>query len=150
MNSEKRQKLIELMAEIDNFIEAKEEREKGEAREATEPEKAAEDVESHEGWTGPNGDRKKRYTPAFKKMIVGLHRDAGYSFERITAEYGVSKASITKWCGDDRYLRNLDESVTKKELEETKKRCESLVQENEILKWTIQTLATLGVAGGMA
>ena len=38
------------------------------------------------------------YTPEFKKKIVRLHEEDGRTYKSITAEYGVSKASISKWC----------------------------------------------------
>ena len=38
------------------------------------------------------------YTPEFKKIIVRLHEEEGRTYKSITAEYGVSKASISKWC----------------------------------------------------
>ena len=38
------------------------------------------------------------YTPEFKKKIVRLHLEEGRTYKSITAEYGVSKASISKWC----------------------------------------------------
>lgn len=37
------------------------------------------------------------YTPEFKKKIVRLHLEEGRTYKSITAEYGVSKASISKW-----------------------------------------------------
>ena len=36
------------------------------------------------------------YTPEFKKKIVCLYEE-GRTYKSITAEYGVSKASISKW-----------------------------------------------------
>lgn len=39
------------------------------------------------------------YTPEFKKKIVRLHEE-GRTYKSITAEYGVSKASISKWCSE--------------------------------------------------
>lgn len=36
-------------------------------------------------------------TSEFKKKIVRLHEE-GRTYKSITAEYGVSKASISKWC----------------------------------------------------
>ena len=39
------------------------------------------------------------YTPEFKKKIVRLHIEEGRTYKSITAEYGVSKASISKWYG---------------------------------------------------
>ncbi len=40
----------------------------------------------------------QNYTPEFKKKIVCLHLEEGRIYKSITAEYGVSKASISKWC----------------------------------------------------
>ena len=40
----------------------------------------------------------QNYTPEFKKKIVRLHLEEGRTYKSITAEYGVSKASISKWC----------------------------------------------------
>ena len=40
------------------------------------------------------------YTPEFKKKIVRLHLEEGRTYKSITAEYGVSKASISKWCAE--------------------------------------------------
>ena len=34
----------------------------------------------------------------FKKKIVTLHEEEGRTFKSITAEYGVFKATISKWC----------------------------------------------------
>lgn len=38
------------------------------------------------------------YTPEFKKKIIRLHEEEGRTYKSITAEYGVSKASVYKWC----------------------------------------------------
>ena len=40
------------------------------------------------------------YTPEFKKKIVHLHLEEGRTYKSITSEYGVSKASISKWCAE--------------------------------------------------
>ena len=40
------------------------------------------------------------YAPEFKKKIVRLHMEEGRTYQSITAEYGVSKASISKWCSE--------------------------------------------------
>ena len=40
------------------------------------------------------------YTPEFRKKIVRLHIEEGRTYKSITAEYGVSKASISKWCSE--------------------------------------------------
>ena len=42
----------------------------------------------------------RSYTPEFKKKIVRLHLDEGRAYKSITAEYGVSKASISAWCSE--------------------------------------------------
>jgi transposase len=44
----------------------------------------------------------KNYTPEFKKKIVRLHEEEGRTYKSITAEYGVSKASISSWCSEFR------------------------------------------------
>ena len=38
----------------------------------------------------------QNYTQEFKKKIVRLHLEEGRTYKSITAEYGVSKASISK------------------------------------------------------
>ncbi len=40
------------------------------------------------------------YSPEFKKKTVCIHLEEGHTYKRITAEYGVSKASISKWCAE--------------------------------------------------
>ena len=40
------------------------------------------------------------YTPEFKKKIVTPSYRRGRTYKSITAEYGVSKASISKWCAE--------------------------------------------------
>ena len=42
----------------------------------------------------------RNYTPEFRKKIIRLHLEEGRSYKSITAEYGVSKASISKWCSE--------------------------------------------------
>ncbi len=39
----------------------------------------------------------QNYTPEFKKKIVRPHEKEGRIYKSITAEYGISKASIFKW-----------------------------------------------------
>lgn len=46
------------------------------------------------------GDRRKRYPKNLKLKVVKLHKEEGWTYADITQEYGVSKATITKWCGD--------------------------------------------------
>ena len=38
------------------------------------------------------------YPEELKKKIVTLHEEEGRTCKSITAEYGVSKATISKWC----------------------------------------------------
>lgn len=40
------------------------------------------------------------YPPEFRKKIVRLHMEEGRTYKSIIAEYNVSKASISKWCGE--------------------------------------------------
>lgn len=40
------------------------------------------------------------YTPEFKKKIVRFHIEEERTYKSITAEYGASKASISKWCSE--------------------------------------------------
>jgi len=42
----------------------------------------------------------QNYTPEFKKKIVRLHEEEGRTYKSITAEYDISKASISKWCSE--------------------------------------------------
>ena len=42
----------------------------------------------------------RNYTPEFKKKIVRLDEEEGRTCKSITAEYGVSKAGISKWCSE--------------------------------------------------
>lgn len=42
----------------------------------------------------------QNYTLEFKKKMVRLHEEEGRTYQSITAEYGVSKASISKWCSE--------------------------------------------------
>lgn len=40
------------------------------------------------------------YEPEFKMKIIRLHIEQGRTYKSITDEYGVSKASISKWCSE--------------------------------------------------
>lgn len=75
----------------------------------------------------------QNYTPEFKKKIVRLHKEEGRTYKSITAEYGVSKSAISKWCGDlreecltspkikEEYDVMKENHRLRKELEEAKK-----------------------------
>lgn len=81
----------------------------------------------------------QNYTPEFKKKIVRLHEEEGRTCKSITAEYGVSKASISKWCSE---LRNECQTSPEtkaeydnmKEMLRLKKENEELRKENIFLK----------------
>ena len=47
--------------------------------------------------------------PEFKKKIVDIHEKDRRTYKSIADEYGVSKASISKWCSEfnKEYQRNL-------------------------------------------
>ena len=79
------------------------------------------------------------YTPEFKKKIVRLHEEEGRTYKSITDEYGVSKASISKWCSELREecqssREAKEEYNNMKELLKLKKENEELRKENLFLK----------------
>jgi len=81
----------------------------------------------------------QNYTPEFKKKIVRLHLQDGRTMKSITAEYGVSKASISKWCSEFREECQTNEEAEKeydsmKELLRLKRENEELKKENLFLK----------------
>lgn len=60
------------------------------------------------------------YTLELKKKIVRLHEEEGRTCKSITAEYGVSKASISKWCrefSEECQAKALENSNSPNELE---------------------------------
>ena len=79
----------------------------------------------------------QNYEQEFKQKMVRLHEEEGRTFKSITAEYGVSKASISKWCtefrkecqekvsanpkGTNEYELMQENRRLRKELEEAKK-----------------------------
>ncbi len=50
-----------------------------------------------------------KYTLEFKRKVIDLHKKCGRTYKSIADEYGVSKASISKWCSEfnKEYQRNL-------------------------------------------
>lgn len=83
------------------------------------------------------------YTPEFRKKIVRLHTEEGRAYKSITAEYGVSKASISKWCSEfgkecqAKALEDLDspnEMELMKENLRLRKELEEAKKENLFLK----------------
>ena len=81
----------------------------------------------------------QNYTPEFKKKMVRLHEEEGRTYKSITAEYGVSKASISKWCSELREecqtsLEVKTEYDNMKVLLRLKRENEELRKENLFLK----------------
>lgn len=79
------------------------------------------------------------YTPEFKKKIVRLHEEEGRTYKSITAEYGVSKASISKWCSELREecqtsLEVKEEYDAMKEILRLRRELEEAKKENLFLK----------------
>ena len=79
------------------------------------------------------------YTPEFKKKIVRLHLEEGRTYKSIIAEYGVSKASISKWCREFSKECQTDLQAQKdydnmKEMLRLKRENEELRKENLFLK----------------
>lgn len=76
------------------------------------------------------------YTPEFKKRIVRLHEEEGRTYKSITAEHGISKASISKWC------REFNEECQAKALEGPNSPNEmELMKENLFLKKAVAFFA---------
>lgn len=80
----------------------------------------------------------QNYTPEFKKKIVRLHEE-GRTYRSITAEYGVSKSSISKWCGEfSKECRSSPEAQEEydsmKENQKLRKEMEEIRKENLFLK----------------
>ena len=81
----------------------------------------------------------QNYTPEFKKKIVRLHEEEGRTYKSITAEYGVSKASISKWCSELREECQTspeakEEYDAMKEILRLRKELEEAKKENLFLK----------------
>ena len=74
----------------------------------------------------------QNYTPEFKKKIVRLHEEEGRTYKSITAEYGVSKASISKWCSE--FSIECQASLQAKEDYDSMKENLRLKRENEELR----------------
>ncbi len=72
------------------------------------------------------------YTPEFKKKIVHLHEEEGRTYKSITAEYGVSKASISKWCSE--FSKECQTSPEAREEYDSMKENLRLKKENEELR----------------
>ena len=81
----------------------------------------------------------KRYTDATRQKIVTLHISDGRTLRSLAAEYGVSKASISKWVQTCRKeCQTNDEAKTQLDLMEENRRLRlekaELEKENDFLK----------------
>ena len=83
------------------------------------------------------------YAPEFRKKIVRLHEEEGRTYKSITTEYGVSKATISKWCKEfsqecqEKAITNpesLNEMELMKENLRLRKELEEAQKENLFLK----------------
>ena len=83
------------------------------------------------------------YEQEFKNKIVRLHIEEGRTYKSLTEEYGVSKASISKWCSEfseecqQKALANPDnknELELMKEVRQLRKELEEAKKENLFLK----------------
>lgn len=143
MNKEYMSKLFDVLSQIDDLTEPlKEKQEQMAAQEA----KAAKEMKGETCMDGeneipkwatkivPDRIKSRRYSKEFKKMIVRLHKEEGWTFAKITEEYGVSKATITKWCSDARYENTAILQEKTRELQDTQQEYEKVRQENIFLK----------------
>ena len=79
------------------------------------------------------------YEPEFKKKIVRLHLEEGRTLKGLSAEYGVSKASISNWVAQFREecqtnTETQAEYDYMKENLQLRKQLAELQKENEFLK----------------
>ena len=79
------------------------------------------------------------YEPEFKKKIVHLHLEEGHTLKGLSAEYGVSKASISNWVTQfHEECQNNEEAKAEynymKENLQLRKQLAELQKENEFLK----------------
>ncbi|MEY8463827.1 transposase [Streptococcus merionis] len=81
----------------------------------------------------------QNYSPEFKKKLVRLHEAEGRTYKSIIAEYGVSKASISKWCKELREECQTSPDIKEeydamKEILKLRKELEEAKKENLFLK----------------
>ena len=81
----------------------------------------------------------QNYTPEFKKKIVRLHEEEGRTYKSITAEYGVSKATISTWCKQFREECQTSPQAKEdydamKEVLRLRKELEEMRKENRVFK----------------
>ena len=96
------------------------------------------------------------YTPEFRKKIIRLHEEEGRTYKSITAEYGVSKASISKWCrkfSEECQEKALENPDTPNEMElmrenlKLRKELEEAKKENLFLKKAAHSLQRKSIRG---
>ena len=80
----------------------------------------------------------QNYTSEFKKKIVRLHLEEGRTYKSITAEYGISKSSISKWCAE--FGKECQSNPQAKEDYDSMKENLRLKRENEELRREIAFL----------
>lgn len=134
MNKEYRKKLFDILDRIDELTEPLEENQGKVIEGNTKCMDGGQEIEIYEGGIKPDRDSTKRYSREFKKMVVRMHRDEGRTFDSITEEYGVSKATITRWCSDARYENKAKLDETTRELQNIRRDYEKVKEENVFLK----------------
>lgn len=143
MNKEYMSKLFDVLSQIDDLTEPLKEKQKQMAEQEAQVAKEMKGETCMDGeneipkWATkivPDRIRSRRYSREFKKMIVRLHKEEGWTFTKITEEYGVSKATITKWCSDARYENTAILQEKTKALKDTQQEYEKVRQENIFLK----------------
>lgn len=143
MNKEYMSKLFDVLSQIDDLAEPLKEKQEQMAAQENKAVKEMKGETCMDGETEipkwatkivPDRINSRRYSKEFKKMIVRLHKDEGWTFTKITEEYGVSKATITKWCSDARYENTAILQEKAKELQDTQQEYEKVRKENIFLK----------------
>lgn len=143
MNKEYMSKLFDVLSQIDDLAEPLKEKQEQMAAQENKAVKEMKGETCMDGETEipkwatkivPDRINSRRYSKEFKKMIVRLHKDEGWTFTKITEEYGVAKATITKWCSDARYENTAILQEKAKELQDTQQEYEKVRQENIFLK----------------
>lgn len=79
------------------------------------------------------------YNDEFRKKIVRLHLQEGRTYKSLIDEFGVSKASISKWCRDFSKECQTSPSAQKdseimREIRRLRNRLQELEKENAFLK----------------
>lgn len=81
--------------------------------------------------------KTRNYTDEFKQQIVKLNK-SGKTTSEIVKEYGIAKATITKWVRDfdnsGSFKAKDNRTPEENELLELKKKLKQLEMENDILK----------------